>query len=832
MQAGAVLVQPVKRPGAGEVFNGALVDEFGGDARGEIRHRPEGPALGALLLQVPHGRLAHIAHGGQRIGDAAVDHGEIGAGDIHIRRQHLDLQPLRLAAEGIEFVRIAHIEVHGGGEELDRVVGLEPGGLVGDQRVSRRVALVEAVACELRHLLEDAGGLLAVHIVGFGALDETDLLLVHFLLDLLAHGAAQQVSIAERIAGQHLGDLHHLLLVDHDAEGLGQDRLQARMQIIGLLVALLTGEIFGDVVHRARAVQGHKGDDVLEAVRLHLAQDVAHAGTFQLEHAHRITARQHVVGEFVIERQGADIHLDAAIAQQFHRALDHRQGLEAEEVELHEPRGLHPFHVELGDRHVRARVAVKRHQLVQGPVADHHTGGMGRGVAVEPLKLQRHADQPVHHLFGAAGFLQLGFALDSLAEGDRVGRVVGHQLAQPVHLAIGHLQHAAHIAQHGAGLQLTEGDDLGDAVAAIFLLHIGDHLVAPVLAEVHVEVRHGHAFGVKKPLEQQAEAQRIEVGDGQRPGDHRARARTTPRPHGDVVVLRPFDEVGHDEEVTGEAHIVDDAELVFEPLPVVLLRGKRAEGLKPHAQPVLSLALQFLRFAVHTIQPFEARQDGRDGARAVGAAAGDLHRRGNGLGQIGEQGRHFAGGLETVLRRQAAAVLLHDIGAVGHAEQRVMGFVVILVEEEHLIGGDDRQVVVEGRVEQHRLGDPFLAGAVALQFDIEPSGEGLGQLQRQRAGRVLLAGDRQPVDRAIGSAGEGDQPVGVAGQRLERHMRLFGAVGAQIGVRCQRHQVEVAGLVLGKQRDGGVRRADAAAIGLHLKVQRQGAADYRLDARA
>ena len=47
----------------------------------------------------------------------------------------------------------------------------------------------------------------------------------------------------------------------------------------------------------------------------------------------------------------------------FDRLVEHGQRLQAEEVELHQPRLLHPFHVELGDRHVRARIAVERHQL-------------------------------------------------------------------------------------------------------------------------------------------------------------------------------------------------------------------------------------------------------------------------------------------------------------------------------------------------------------------------------------------------------------------------------------------------------------------------------------
>ena len=43
---------------------------------------------------------------------------------------------------------------------------------------------------------------------------KTRALLGHLLGLLLAHGAAQEVGAPERVAGQALRDLHHLLLVD------------------------------------------------------------------------------------------------------------------------------------------------------------------------------------------------------------------------------------------------------------------------------------------------------------------------------------------------------------------------------------------------------------------------------------------------------------------------------------------------------------------------------------------------------------------------------------------------------------------------------------------
>ena len=253
-----------------------------------------------------------------------------------------------------------------------------------------------------------------------------------------------------------------------------------------------------------------------------------------------------------------EVDLDAAAADQLDRMVEHGQRLQAEEVELHQPGLLDIFHVELGDRHVGARVAVHRHQLRQRPVADDDAGGMGRGVAVEAFELLRHVEQRLDDrlLLGLLGEARL--ALDRLGEADRVGRVLRHHLAEPVDLAVGHLQDAADVAQHRARLQRSEGDDLGDLVAAVFLLDVADHLVAPVLAEVDVEVGHRHAVGIEEALEQQREAQRVDVGDGRRIGDQRAGARAAAGPDGNALRLRPFDEVGDDQEIAGIFHPLDD----------------------------------------------------------------------------------------------------------------------------------------------------------------------------------------------------------------------------------------------------------------------------------
>ena len=115
----------------------------------------------------------------------------------------------------------------------------------------------------------------------------------------------------------------------------------------------------------------------------------------------------------------------------------------------------------------------------------------------------------------------------------------GDQLGQAVDLTVGHLQDAADVAEHGARLQRAEGDDLGHPFGAVLLLDVADHLVAPVLAEVDVEIGHRHAIGIEEALEDEPEAERIEVGDGERPGHHRAGAGAAPGPDGNRPAPSP-----------------------------------------------------------------------------------------------------------------------------------------------------------------------------------------------------------------------------------------------------------------------------------------------------
>ena len=117
----------------------------------------------------------------------------MGVAGVDVGRQALDSAAPHVLDEQRQLVGLRHVEAHRGGVEFGAVMRLQPGGLVGDQRVAGGVALVEAVAGELVDRVEQLVGLGRGNVVVLrAALDKARTLRVHLRLDLLAHRPAQQ----------------------------------------------------------------------------------------------------------------------------------------------------------------------------------------------------------------------------------------------------------------------------------------------------------------------------------------------------------------------------------------------------------------------------------------------------------------------------------------------------------------------------------------------------------------------------------------------------------------------------------------------------------------
>ena len=350
---GAVAVQHIKGTGAGQHLQRALADAFHVHPAGKVEQADEG--LRAARLDDHLHRLdTHVLERAQRIDDLPVAHAKGRQRGIDAGGHDADAKaPAHLFGIGGQLVSQVDVAVHHGGHELHRVVRLQPGRLIADHRIGGRMGFVEAIVCEFLQQVKDLARLRRRNAVGLRrALDELRAFLCHFLGNLLAHRAPQQVRPAQAVSRHDLGNLHHLFLIDDDPLGFFQDMVDGGVDGLPLAQAVLDLAIGRDVFHRTGAVQRHQRHDILDAGRLHAPQRIHHAAAFHLEHRHGSGGGVKPVGPGIVQRDQADVDHHAPLCQQIQCILDHRQRLQPQEVELHQPGGFDPLHVELGGRHV------------------------------------------------------------------------------------------------------------------------------------------------------------------------------------------------------------------------------------------------------------------------------------------------------------------------------------------------------------------------------------------------------------------------------------------------------------------------------------------------
>ena len=145
-----------------------------------------------------------------------------------------------------------------------------------------------------------------------------------------------------------------------------------------------------------------------------------------------------------------------------------------------------------------------------------------------------------------------------------------NRLGDAVDVGVRHVHDAADVADDGRGLHRAEGDDLRDVLAAVLARDVVDHLAAPPLAEVDVDIGQRHALGVEEALEDQVVVERIDVGDPQAVGDEAAGGRAAARADRDALLARVADEIPDDQEVPGYSICLIIVDFVGE-APLVLV---------------------------------------------------------------------------------------------------------------------------------------------------------------------------------------------------------------------------------------------------------------------
>ena len=270
--------------------------------------------------------------------------------------------------------------------------------------------------------------------------------------------------------------------------------------------------------------------------------------------------------------------------------------------------------------------------------------------------------------------------------------------------------------------------------------------------------------------------------------------------------LGPFDEVGHDQEVTRELHAGDNVEFEGEALLVVLL-ACRAQMLrdrgKAAGEPRFGLRLQLGRFGYGGIFRIgqEIREDWLARLGPEGAALGDLDRVLDGFRQIGKQSRHLALRLEIMVRREPAPVVFRDVASFRDAKKRVVGVENIALRKIGFVGSDERRAVVISPMQKLWLNRALARRGVPLDLDIEPVAKDRRERREARFGQRCVSGGESFISRAIRAARQGNKPFRAFLKLRQRYMRR--AIACVIEKRLARkaHQIAISRCILGENDD-------------------------------
>ena len=193
------------------------------------------------------------------------------------------------------------------GGEGGRVVQLEPGRGVHQVGEGHRVALGEPEVGEGGQGGVDLLGHVLGHVPGGHAGEQPVPQPAHPLAGPLGpHGLAELVGLGRGEAGHVDGDLHQLLLEERDAERPLQGRLQQRVQVGDVLLAVAPPDVGMDGValDGPGPDQGDLDGEVVEAAGLHPGQG-AHLGPgLHLEHPHGVGPAQQVVDLGLLGEEG------------------------------------------------------------------------------------------------------------------------------------------------------------------------------------------------------------------------------------------------------------------------------------------------------------------------------------------------------------------------------------------------------------------------------------------------------------------------------------------------------------------------------------------------
>ena len=391
------------------------------------------------------------------------------------------------------------------------------------------------------------------------------LLRKHFRL-FFRNGTAHHIGGAHGIACKLTEDLHHLFLIYDRAIGNVKNRFQLRRMIFYRFRVFSVFKISRNEIHGAGTVQSDNGNDIFKIVRLHIDHKRTDARTFTLEHAERAAVAEHSVYVRVIHVDLHDIEIGIFFMDHIHRIRDYGQRAQPEEIHFQKTEFFHPALVILRNNCITA--LKQRHIFVNRLIADHHAAGVHTCVAWHTFDFDRRIDHAFHERIGIIHLFQICIAGKRLL--DRHVELRWNLLCDRLRAGNIHTENTRHVTHRAFCGHSTERSDLRNVIGAVTADNVIDHFLPAVVTKVDIEIGHADTFRVQETLKQQGIAHWIDIRNAAGISSNTSGAGATPGADGNTDTFCIVDIIPYNQEIIDESHLMNNTELVIEPVHVLL----------------------------------------------------------------------------------------------------------------------------------------------------------------------------------------------------------------------------------------------------------------------
>ena len=188
------------------------------------------------------------------------------------------------------------------------------------------------------------------------------------------------------------------------------------------------------------------------------------------------------------------------------------------------------------------------------------------------------------------GGVETGFAHVPL--GQRAARVrAPHHAGQRRDGILAQPHHLADVAHRRAGAIGNDGRGDTGAVAAVALVDVLDHLLAPLVLEIDVDVGRLAPFRGDEALEQQVDFRRIDTGDPQAIAHDRVGGRAAPLRQ-DALPMRKGDDVVDGQKIGGIGKLRDEGQLALERVQNLCRYALREASVRTRPRNVFQMPLR------------------------------------------------------------------------------------------------------------------------------------------------------------------------------------------------------------------------------------------------